>query len=89
MNGKTLPAGKTALLRIGDARIASVCLSDAMGRNVKAVGRDVTGVERMGSDMMHVEGVYTLSGRKLSGKADLLDKLPSGVYIVNGKKVVK
>lgn len=89
MNVKTLPAGKNAIMYIGDARISSICLSDAMGRNVKAVGDNVTGVNHMGSDVMHIEGIYTLSGRKLSGSSEMLNRLPNGVYIINGKKIVK
>ena len=33
------------------------------------------------------KGIYNLSGIRL--KATSLDELPSGLYIVNGKKVVK
>ena len=89
LTGKTLPAGKNALLHIGDARLASICLSDANGKNVKAEGGEITGIDRMGSDVMSVEGIYTVSGRKLYGNAKNLDKLPHGVYIVNGEKVIK
>ena len=32
------------------------------------------------------QGIYTLSGVRLSNN---LNKLPKGIYIVNGKKVVK
>lgn len=37
MSGKKLPAGKHALLRIGDGTIASVALSDVTGHNVLAI----------------------------------------------------
>ena len=35
------------------------------------------------------KAVYTLSGLKVAGKADDLNSLPSGVYVVNGKKVIR
>lgn len=44
MSGKRLPAGKHALLRIGESKIGSVALSDPEGRNVLAI-LGGTGVE--------------------------------------------
>ena len=35
------------------------------------------------------QDVYDLRGNKVRSKAASLDGLPQGVYIVNGKKVVK
>jgi hypothetical protein len=90
MNGKTLKAGKHALLTIGDGRVASMRLSDAFGQNIMAVGDDeTTGIDRMGSDVMSIEGVYDLQGRKLSTIHHPLSTFKKGVYIINGQKVVK
>ena len=89
MNGKTLAPGKHGLLHIGDAEIASLRLSDTQGKNVDAVGRDVTSVSRMGSDVMHVNGIYDLQGRKLSTFNSPFSTLKKGIYIINGQKVVK
>ncbi|QFQ13122.1 leucine-rich repeat domain-containing protein [Pseudoprevotella muciniphila] len=55
---------------------------------------DVTGIsEVMTADEPAAEtartGIYTLSGVKLSDDSSRLRTLPAGVYIVNGKKVVK
>ncbi|MBQ7686268.1 MAG: S8 family serine peptidase [Bacteroidaceae bacterium] len=88
LNGKTLSAGKHALLYLGDAKIADVRFSDTDGHNVKAVGDEVTKVNRI-VEAMTVNGVYDLQGRKLSGDSERVDRLPKGVYIINGKKVVK
>jgi hypothetical protein len=33
--------------------------------------------------------VYNLSGRKVKSNATSLDGLPLGIYIINGKKVMK
>ena len=90
MSGKTLTAGKHALLYIGEAQVNTLRLSDAQGHNVTAVaGSNTTAVTRMGSDVMNVKGIYTLGGQKLSGNASDLKKLPKGIYIINGEKIVK
>lgn len=89
MNGKTLSPGKHALLYIGDSGITSIRLSDATGRNVEAIGNEVTTVSRMGSNVMKTKGVYDLFGRKIDNGKSANQKLPHGVYVINGKKVVK
>ena len=85
MNGKTLAPGKNALLHIGDSRVVTLRLSDAFGQNVRAEGSETTSIDRMGYDVMNIQGIYDLQGRKLSSKA----QLPRGIYIINGVKVVK
>lgn len=89
MSGKTLAAGKHAILNIGNAKIMDIRLSDAAGKNVEAKAGQETSVTRLGADVMNVSGIYTLTGVKLSGRSSDLKKLPAGVYIVDGKKVVK
>jgi len=89
MNGKTLSAGKHPILIIGDAQIADFRLSDRYGRNILAQNSTVDKIDRMALDVTTISGIYDLQGRKLSGKATDLQKLPKGVYIVNGEKVVR
>lgn len=89
MSGKTLSAGKHALLHIGDAKIGDLRLSDGNGRKVEVTGSETTRVNRLATDVMSVPGIYDLQGRKISGKASDLQKLPKGIYIVNGEKVVR
>jgi len=90
MNGKTLPAGKHALLKIGDADITNLRLSDSHGHNVNVVaGTGTTAIDVMGSKVLLQGGVFNLKGQKVAGKADELQKLPKGIYIVNGEKVVR
>lgn len=89
MSGKTLTAGKHAILNIGNAKIMDIRLSDAAGKNVEAKAGQETSVTRLGADVMNVSGIYTLTGVKLSGRSSDLKKQPAGVYIVDGKKVVK
>ncbi|WP_370755470.1 S8 family serine peptidase [Prevotella pectinovora] len=89
MSGKTLAAGKHAILNIGNAKIMDIRLSDAAGKNVEAKAGELSSITRLGSDVMNVSGIYTLTGVKLSGRSSDLKKLPAGVYIVDGKKMVK
>ena len=90
MNGKTLTPGKHALLYIGAADVTKISLSDALGHNVEVVaGEGTTAIDNMGSKVQLQGGVYNLKGQKVSGKAGDLQKLPKGVYIINGEKVVK
>lgn len=89
MSGKTLTAGKHAILNIGNAKIMDIRLSDAAGKNVEAKAGELSGITRLGSDVMNVSGIYTLTGVKLSGRSSDLKKLPAGIYIVDGKKMVK
>lgn len=89
MSGKTLAAGKHAILNIGDAKITDIRLSNAAGKNVEAKAGELSSITRLGSDVMNVSGIYTLTGVKISGRSNDLKKLPAGIYIVDGKKVVK
>lgn len=89
MSGKTLASGKHALLHIGEARVTSMRLSDAYGQNVTAIGGETTSIDRMGRDVMNVDGIYDLQGRKLSTINSQPSTLKKGVYIINGQKVVR
>ena len=91
MNGKTLSAGKHALLNIGNADISNIRLSNPLGRNVNIEknGTSPTGVQAIGAKVFLQGGVFNMNGQKVSGKNTDLKKLPKGVYIINGEKVVK
>ena len=90
MNGKTLAPGKHALLYVGDSEISSLRLSDTTGKNVIVGNGDgTTGIDRMGKHVMNISGVYDLQGRKLSTVNSQVSTLKGGIYIINGKKVVK
>jgi hypothetical protein len=91
MNGKTLSAGKHALLNIGNADISSIKLSNTIGHNVNIEknGANPTGVQAIGAKVFLQGGVFNMNGQKVSGKVADLKKLPKGVYIINGEKVVK
>ena len=89
MTGRTLEAGRHAVLKIGNSKIANIRLADQNGHNVKAVGDYATMVNRLTTDAHKVKGIYNMSGQKVSANSDDLSRLPKGVYIINGKKVVK
>lgn len=44
MSGKTIPVGKNALLRIGDADVESIVLSNPQGQNIPAILGEATGL---------------------------------------------
>ena len=53
---------------------------------------DATGIEDLEERPAVEEGpydVYDLSGRKVANQVTSLDGLPHGIYIVNGKKMLK
>lgn len=88
MNGLTIPAGKHAILNIGDAELTSLRLSDAAGHNIEISGIS-TGIESITSSMIKCNGVYNIHGQKVASDKDSFNSLPRGVYIINGKKILK
>ena len=91
MASRTISAGRHPILNIGDNEIADIRLSDTYGHNVMATPSIVTAVETINTDGKQAvpQGIYDLMGRKLSNKASDINRLPHGIYIVNGVKVVK
>ena len=58
MNGRTLTAGKHALLYIGNGDVTNLRLSDTQGHNVMVeFGGETTGIDAMGSKVMLQGGV--------------------------------
>lgn len=90
MSNNTLAPGRHALLHIGDAKLASLRLSDSAGHKITILekGSETTGVDSFRRNVVSGQGVYDLSGRKVT-VSDKQNSLPHGVYIINGKKVVK
>lgn len=90
MKGKTLSAGKHALLKIGDGQVTDIRLGDAKGLLVKAVaGSGTTSIDNMGVAVQKQQGIYNLKGQKVAGSSEELHKLPKGIYIIEGTKVLK
>lgn len=93
LNGKTIPAGKHALLDLGGAYINDTRLSDPAGSNVAVIYSGSAGVDVVDKDANKVQnalpGVYNMMGVKVGESEADLERMPAGVYIVNGWKVVK
>ena len=94
---KVTSTGKIKGLKVGKAVIT--CTSNATGQKatckvtvVKASSApsldDVTGIEEKPA-LAEKFDVYDLNGRRVLDKATSLEGLSNGVYIVNGKKVIK
>ena len=94
-------AGKVKGIKAGTATIT--CTSDVTGlsatctvtvtstsgsRSLEGDDDELTGIEE---NVVAVEpfDVYDLSGRKVLHQVTSLDGLPDGIYIVNGKKILK
>lgn len=93
MGGRVIPAGKQPILNIGDAEITDIRLSDRDGHNILATPADevVTGIGVLKPEVLksRMQGIYDMTGRRVAASAAALDRLPRGIYIVNGVKVVK
>lgn len=90
LSGRTLSPGTHALLNIGSSQIDSIRLSDASGSNVEALlDSNSSGIEDIETDGHTARGVYNIMGIKIADDASGLNRLPRGVYIVNGEKIVK
>lgn len=90
-SGKTIPAGRHAILDIGDgAELKSLVLSDPRGKNVSVEG-EVTGADKLkaAAATLGRKGIYTTDGVKVEVDEDKIGSLPHGVYIINGNKVLR
>lgn len=90
LSGKKVAAGVHPVLAIGDAKVKSLKLSDPDGRNVEALFvEDTTGLGKVEAETPSMTGVYNIMGIKLADDAKALERLPRGIYIVDGQKIVK
>ena len=66
-------------------------LATSESRSLDGDNEGVTGIETMDEAPAITEpfDVYDLSGQKVLNQVTSLDGLPAGIYIVNGKKVLK
>ncbi|MFC2651507.1 MAG: peptidase, partial [Alloprevotella tannerae] len=64
----------------------AVVLNGEIVKSEVVITRGSDGINTPTIDTTARRGIYTLSGVKLGGE---VKDLPKGVYIVNGKKVVK
>jgi uncharacterized protein YjdB len=98
----TVIGGKVEGLKAGTATIT--CTSNVTGlsatcqvtvtassgtRSLSGDDDETTGIDALGQGETEPYDVYDLSGRKVAHQVTSLDGLPDGIYIVNGKKVLK
>lgn len=59
-------------------------------KKIKALPEDGSGVTRIEVDNNGIYSVYSLNGKKVMSTSDAneLNKLPAGIYIINGNKVI-
>ena len=76
-------------MNIGDAGISAIRLGDVVGNEVFAVAGEATGINSISSDSKTAKGVYNVKGQKVAKSDAQLEKLPKGVYIIDGVQVVK
>jgi hypothetical protein len=64
---------------------------DALNEWIDLIQKNVvSGVEQVTvTPSTAPKGVYSISGQLVKSQSDNLNDLPKGIYIVNGKKVVK
>lgn len=95
VSGASLPAGEYAVLDIdGDFDIDRIVLSDASAtpREIPVeAAPDHSGVDNVIAEGTEAaaEGIYNIMGVKVGSSAADFDRLPAGVYIVDGEKTVK
>ena len=77
----TQPSGA----RFDEAKHAVVLNGEVVTSKI-VITRDPAGINTPTIDTATKQGIYTLSGVKLNGE---VEDLPKGIYIINGKKVVK
>ena len=69
-----------------DGSLHGVALGGELVKTQVVITRDPAGINTPTIDTAAKQGIYTLSGAKLGDK---VEDLPKGIYIINGKKVVK
>jgi len=90
MTGESISAGRQAILKVGDATVSEVILSDTHGTNVLAINQDATAINVVEDlptfDRSVTTRIFDISGREVNRST-----MTQGIYVVNlykdGKKV--
>ena len=79
---------ETCILYVPDGSVEAYKTTDGWNEF-----KNILPISALGIDGVYMNGkpfdIYTLQGRKVRHEATSLDGLPKGVYIINGRKVVK
>lgn len=82
LEGKTIPAGRHAVLRVNQSQVEGILLSDVRGREVMAESTMPTVIDSVTArpEAKPRKGIYDMLGRKA--------RIPqNGIYVNEGKKV--
>ena len=73
----------------GTCTVTVLAVSES--RSIEGDDDDATGIDELNVEPTEVQpyDVYDLSGRKVARQVTTLEGLPDGIYIVNGKKMLK
>ena len=73
----------------GTCTVTVLAVSES--RSIEGDDDDATGIDELNVEPTEVQpyDVYDLSGRKVAHQVTTLEGLPNGLYIVNGKKMLK
>lgn len=82
LQGKTIPAGRHAVLRVNNAQVTGMLLSDTRGREVVAETSMPTDINTITVQPMGKarQGIFDMMGRQVQAPQ-------KGVYVIDGKKV--
>lgn len=92
MSGVEVPVGETAIATTtGSGTVLKATLSDKSSNTIGVYLNSTIPTNINDIDEASLEGasVYDLGGRKVAEKAAALHHLPKGIYVINGKKVIK
>ena len=66
-------------------------LAGSESRSIEGDDDEATGIDEVNIESTEAQpyDVYDLSGRKVAHQVTTLEGLPNGIYIVNGKKMLK
>jgi hypothetical protein len=92
LTGGSLPVGETAICSLSEGTVTRAMLSDVSATEISvtfnAVVTGISDASQLKDETMD-HGVYDLQGRKIENRESSIGKLNRGLYIINGKKVVK
>ena len=57
--------------------------------NVITLTTEALSIRTVGQEKAQNTDIYNLQGQKVADKGTSIDELPRGLYIINGKKVIK
>jgi hypothetical protein len=79
---------ETCVLYVPEASIEKYKADEIWGK-FKNIRSQTSGINDIRLDEDKTNDVYNLQGQKVLRQASNIEQLPKGVYVVNGKKIIK